>query len=522
MGKVTIVEARGEGLYSVRLKYDLRALERELSELKRQQSEYFTLLIKAFKTRDTLSREKEEARAGLDAVIQQWTDGLLDKLTEAAPPLIPTEPNDPETGNPWADPDRAQDGPLLQAINSARSNGGVGALARKSALDTTIRRHLVALKGTSRVSHYGIDGSTAEDRARLSGYSFDGAVGIAQLLAYGARAPDAAVAQWLRHSAAVLLGAGFTDVGVYDASAPDNTYGYLWGAVLSAPGTPPPALEGEAKKDPAQEAAQQTEEKLDKIEPPRVETFQPKKLGEVAAKFGIAAAKLKAAEDELTRLYAEKLQRDGRVSDLEKLKAKVEQPFDCWACFPDSAYAPGDTADAAEIPGFWNDEPTPRETTMGIRFDPEFRVPERQVSYYERKINLIPAGLPTGQLRHALTMSGPALFLAVALEPGALRWKPCWRYGTITAKNGDSCDVDLEAETARLLSNEKEMALDGDADLTLADVPIWYPPCNGAVFQIGDEVLLWFDGWTRAKPKVIGFRREPKPCPQGRQSWLDI
>ncbi|MBK8896891.1 MAG: hypothetical protein IPN66_06625, partial [Candidatus Competibacteraceae bacterium] len=99
-----------------------------------------------------------------------------------------TEPNDPETGNPWADPDRAQDGPLLQAINSARSNGGVGALARKSALDTTIRRHLVALKGTSRVSHYGIDGSTAEDRARLSGYSFDGAVGIAQLLAYGARA----------------------------------------------------------------------------------------------------------------------------------------------------------------------------------------------------------------------------------------------------------------------------------------------------------------------------------------------
>ncbi|MBK8896842.1 MAG: hypothetical protein IPN66_06380 [Candidatus Competibacteraceae bacterium] len=46
--------------------------------------------------------------------------------TEAAPPLIPTEPNDPETGNPpWADPDRAQDGPLLQAINSARSNGGV-------------------------------------------------------------------------------------------------------------------------------------------------------------------------------------------------------------------------------------------------------------------------------------------------------------------------------------------------------------------------------------------------------------
>lgn len=175
MGKVTIVEARGEGLYSVRLKYDLRALERELSELQRQQSEYFTLLIKAFKTRDTLSREKEEARAGLDAVIQQWTDGLLDKLTEAAPPLIPTEPNDPETGNPWADPDRAQDGPLLQAINSARSNGGVGALARKSALDTTIRRHLVALKGTSRVSHYGIDGSTAEDRARLSGYSFDGA-----------------------------------------------------------------------------------------------------------------------------------------------------------------------------------------------------------------------------------------------------------------------------------------------------------------------------------------------------------
>ncbi|MBK8896890.1 MAG: hypothetical protein IPN66_06620 [Candidatus Competibacteraceae bacterium] len=91
----------------------------------------------------------------------------------------------------------------------------------------------------------------------------------------------------------------------------------ICGARCCPPRHAAPALEGEAKKDLAQEAAQQTEEKLDKIEPPRVETFQPKKLGEVAAKFGIAAAKLKAAEDELTRLYAEKLQRDGRVSTLK-------------------------------------------------------------------------------------------------------------------------------------------------------------------------------------------------------------
>jgi len=31
-----------------------------------------------------------------------------------------------------------------------------------------------------------------------------------------------------------------------------------------------------------------------------------------------------------------------------------------------------------------------------------------------------------------------------------------------------------------------------------------------------------FEGQNRDAPKVIGFRREPRPCPGGRTSWQQI
>jgi hypothetical protein len=106
------------------------------------------------------------------------------------------------------------------------------------------------------------------------------------------------------------------------------------------------------------------------------------------------------------------------------------------------------------------------------------------------------------------------------LESGHLKWKPAWRYGTITELAGDSANVTLIALPARVFRGEAAMDLDEAADLTLSAVPIEYPPCNGQVFAVGDQVLLQYTNFDRAAPKIIGFRREPRPCPAGgRVSW---
>lgn len=58
-----------------------------------------------------------------------------------------------------------------------------------------------------------------------------------------------------------------------------------------------------------------------------------------------------------------------------------------------------------------------------------------------------------------------------------------------------------------------------DEVVILSNVPIYYPPCHGRVFKKDDAVLVLFEGYARNQPKVIGFRREPKPCPR---TWNDL
>jgi hypothetical protein len=41
-------------------------------------------------------------------------------------------------------------------------------------------------------------------------------------------------------------------------------------------------------------------------------------------------------------------------------------------------------------------------------------------------------------------------------------------------------------------------------------------------FEVGDAVLILFEGYERDAPKVIGFRREPVKCPYQRTSWAEL
>jgi uncharacterized protein YkwD len=521
MGRAVIVEDKGLGLYAVRLDFNLARINAEIAALEAAQATYFTRLNDALRSLGDLRRAKAEAADGLDEVVKQWLDGLISKLNEEPPVIPPLDPNDPETGLPWADADRAQDGPLFDAINAERTAASIATLTRDADLDRSILRHLRALGATGRIRH-DEKGWDASDRARSAGYDFDSAVGVGQVLAFGTRGADVTVALWMRRSGdrALILGEDFTECGVAYVYNPRNPYSYLWGAVFAAPGPPLPAFVP-PEPDPAEEAADEAESVLEKIPLPTVEGFEPAKLGEVAAEFGKAAQRVRAAEDAVTVLLAERIERVQYLNRLTALKAQSEVVIDAWACQPPDLLDVGTVVSTAEIPGFFIDAPVTvtREFRVELTSDQTFTR-----TYEERPINLLPPGMgPSGKLTPTDGMSAAEAFHAAAIEPGWARWRPSWRYGTITAKVADSCSLTLEDRTVRQIRGlAEELVLDTPEQRTLIDVPISYPPCGGDVFLVGDEVLVLFEGQDRDKPKVIGFKYAPRVCAEGRLSWRNV
>jgi hypothetical protein len=83
--------------------------------------------------------------------------------------------------------------------------------------------------------------------------------------------------------------------------------------------------------------------------------------------------------------------------------------------------------------------------------------------------------------------------------------------------------LQLNADSVRQIRGlADDLILDADDQRTLTDVPISYPPCDSGVFEEGVEVLVHFAGHDRDSPTVVGFRREPIPCPGGRLSWAQL
>lgn len=525
MGRATILENLKEGLYRIQLDYDWTGVDAELYELNARESDYWTRLLAALNTLDDLRRAKSEAADAMSEVIAQWKDALIDKLNEEPPAIEPEDPEDPETGEPWEDADRAQEGPLLDAINAERTAESLDTLTRNADLDQSILLHIRAGAATGRIRHDDDGGWTAIDRARWAGYDADLAIGVGQVQAFGTRTPAATVALWMRRSddRSMILNSDYTECGVAYVYAPRNPYSYLWGAVFAAPGEPLPTFTP-PEPDPAQEAADEAEAAMEKIVLPTIETFEPDKLGAVAAELGKAAQRVRHAERAVAELRVEAWQRDQRKAELEALKAALSIPIHAWCCQFIIDIPEGAVVSTIEVPGFYLTEATPRITTMGIR-DTYSTYPVSYVQYDERSINIHPtlSAASAGKLHSVQNMTPAQVFHAAAMEPGAVRWKPLWRYGTlleITA--GDTCTVQLIDATPRQPRGEPDdLILDADDQRTLTAVPIVYPPCNSAVFEEGVDVIIEFVGQSRDAPRVIGFRREPIPCPS-RLSWTQL
>lgn len=116
-----------------------------------------------------------------------------------------------------------------------------------------------------------------------------------------------------------------------------------------------------------------------------------------------------------------------------------------------------------------------------------------------------------GQLVPAIGQDSAGWFYNLAMLPGWQKWKPTFRYGTISNIDAGehTCNVALEE------AKSTQQDLNVNQSTSLSNVPIEYMDCNSAAFEDGDTVLVMFESQDWTKPKVIGFKEEPKPCKAG-------
>jgi len=112
-----------------------------------------------------------------------------------------------------------------------------------------------------------------------------------------------------------------------------------------------------------------------------------------------------------------------------------------------------------------------------------------------------------GQLQPLIAANPYQTFYNLAMFPGWQKWKPTFRFGTITSIDSENDKADVTLDNA----NSSQQNLGINQTNTLTDVPVEYMQCNSAAFEVDDEVVVKFEyDWTT--PKVIGFKDNPKTC----------
>lgn len=113
-----------------------------------------------------------------------------------------------------------------------------------------------------------------------------------------------------------------------------------------------------------------------------------------------------------------------------------------------------------------------------------------------------------GQLVPILAQTAAQVFYNLAMLPGWQKWRPTYRYGTITA-------IDVDNDTANVtLDNtlSAQLNININQASSLENVPVVYMECNAEAFEVGDIVLVKFLNQQFQTPVIIGFRDHPKPC----------
>lgn len=108
-------------------------------------------------------------------------------------------------------------------------------------------------------------------------------------------------------------------------------------------------------------------------------------------------------------------------------------------------------------------------------------------------------------------MSPEQAFWNAAVLPGWQKFKPTYRWGTVTSISFalDQMNVDLGE------ANSSAKRLDINQATSLSAVPVTYGTCHSKAFKIGDRVVVQFQGQDWTSPRVIGFLDNPRGCDWG-------
>jgi hypothetical protein len=157
-------------------------------------------------------------------------------------------------------------------------------------------------------------------------------------------------------------------------------------------------------------------------------------------------------------------------------------------------------------------EETKQAWCVDLTEDASGEVATIEIPGEDKTILIAPGGrAPTesdGRLVAREVMSPEQAFWNAAVLPGWQKFKPTYRKATITFldRDTDTATVNLDAATS------SAAGLNVNQSTTLAGIPVDYMECNAVAFEVGDRVVVGFDGMNWGSPKVIGFVESPKPC----------
>ena len=164
------------------------------------------------------------------------------KPTRTAPPPTPepTRTPLPPTAEPAACGTQGNAGfesTLINLINQARGNQGLGTLSAQTQLSAAARSHSIDMACNDFVSHTGSDGSTPFGRIAAQGYSYSAAAENVYAGSGSLNTPQQAFQSWLNSSGhkANMLNDTYTHVGVGYMFYEDSSYGGYFTAVFAKP-----------------------------------------------------------------------------------------------------------------------------------------------------------------------------------------------------------------------------------------------------------------------------------------------
>lgn len=124
-----------------------------------------------------------------------------------------------------------------------------------------------------------------------------------------------------------------------------------------------------------------------------------------------------------------------------------------------------------------------------------------------------PPNSADGALMARELMSPAQAFFNAAIFPGWQKFLPTYRWGTATAVNRAANTMNVALAPA--ISSAQGLSVNQAGALT--GVPVTYLACGAAAFEVGDRVVVKFEGQNWESPRVIGFLDNPKPC-----GWICI